>query len=40
MAPLAEIARCLIEFDINIKNMTEPIGSRTLLEWAGPGDAR
>jgi hypothetical protein len=38
MALLAEIAPCLIEFDINIKNMADRL-TITLLKWAGPGDA-
>ena len=38
MAPLAAIARCLIEFDINIKNMTDRLAG-THLKWAGLGDA-
>ena len=36
MALLAEIARYLIEFDINIKNMADRLAD-IFLEWAGPG---
>jgi hypothetical protein len=38
MALLAEIAPCLIEFDINIKNVTQRLAI-THFEWAALEDA-